>query len=29
VEEDKAELVTGQATIEAFQQLRAERHISC
>ena len=28
-EEDKAELVTGQAAIEAFQQLMAEREISC
>jgi glycine cleavage system H protein len=29
VEEDKAELVTGQAAVEAFQQLMAERDISC
>jgi glycine cleavage system H protein len=28
-EADKAELVTGQAAIEAFQQLMAEREISC
>jgi glycine cleavage system H protein len=28
-EEDKAELVTGQAAVEAFQQLMAERDISC
>lgn len=27
--EEKAELVTGQAAIEAFQQLMAEREISC
>jgi glycine cleavage system H protein len=29
VDEDKAELVTGQAAADAFQQLMAERDISC
>ena len=29
VEEDKAELVTGQAAVEAFQRLMEEKGISC
>ncbi len=28
-DEDKAELVTGRAAVEAFQQLMTERDISC
>nr|NIN69451.1 glycine cleavage system protein H [Anaerolineae bacterium]NIN99498.1 glycine cleavage system protein H [Anaerolineae bacterium]NIQ82362.1 glycine cleavage system protein H [Anaerolineae bacterium] len=29
VEEDKVELVTGQAAVEAFQRLMGEKGISC